>query len=127
MSILIISFNSGSISLNLLSGTILVSIIISIQYRHSDASFRAIQYFDKKSAFDCANSASSSSKLQVVSSKLQDYIGLSSLKIYRIITNFKLATCYLLLATYKIASSKFFFVNSVYAFITLIANFLVLS
>ena len=50
--------SSGNISLNLLSKTILDSIIISIQYLHSEASFNAIEYFDKKSALDWANSAS---------------------------------------------------------------------
>ena len=48
-----------------------------------------------------------SSKLQVASSKLQDYNVLSSPKIDRTIINFKLATCYLLLATlFKFAQSK---------------------
>ena len=50
--------SSSNISWNLLSGAIFVSIIISIQYLHSEASFNAMEYFDRKSALDWANSAS---------------------------------------------------------------------
>ena len=56
--ILIICSSSGSILSNLFFDTILDSIIISIQYLHSCASFSAIEYFDKKSALDWANLAS---------------------------------------------------------------------
>ena len=54
----IICSSSGSISLHLCLDTISDLIIISIQYLHSQASFRAIEYFDKKSALDWENLAS---------------------------------------------------------------------
>ena len=47
---------------NLLSGAIFTSIIISIQYLHSEASFSAIEYFDRKSALDWENSVSAYAK-----------------------------------------------------------------
>ena len=60
--IFIMLLSSSNISWNLLSGAIFVSIIVSIQYLHSEASFKAIEYLDKKSTLDWANSASAYAK-----------------------------------------------------------------
>ena len=50
--------SSSSIKVNLVFEANSLSIISSIQYLVSEASLRAIVYFDKKSLRDCANSAS---------------------------------------------------------------------
>ena len=58
ISILIMILSSSSIGVNLVFEANSLSIIKLIQYLVSEASLRAIVYFDKKSFLDCANSAS---------------------------------------------------------------------
>ena len=60
--ILIIDVISCSNKVNLLAGTISVSIMISTQYLNSCASFKAISYLLIKSLVDCADLASAYAK-----------------------------------------------------------------
>ena len=58
ISILIMTLSSSSIGVNLVFEASSLSIIRLIQYLVSLASFKAIEYLDKKSFLDWANSAS---------------------------------------------------------------------